>query len=126
MLSFSTFWNCHTGIACFGQVLVVFVGSTQTKDNEQIPLPDAVAGLITKGVEIIPVAMGKKFDPKELKAIASDPKAVFPQDAVDPLKRAVKKAALSPPIDRFPGKMLSHLCLPKIIFKTGKLYQFNN
>ena len=89
------------------QVLVVFVGSTQTKDDKQIPLPDAVAGLIGKGVEIIPVGMGKKFDPKELKVIASDPKAVFPQDAVDPLKRAVKKAALTPPIDQFPGKIFS-------------------
>lgn len=67
-----------------------------------------------KGVEIIPVGMGKNFDPKELKAIASDPKAVFPQDAVDPLKRAVKKAALTPPIDRFPGKISVHLWLPKI------------
>ena len=95
----------------FVQVLVVFVGSTQTKDDEQIPLPGAVAGLIAKGVEIIPVGMGKNFDPNELKAIASDPKAVFPQEAVDPLKRAVKKAALTPPKDQFPGKKIFSLCL---------------
>lgn len=88
----------------FVQVLVVFIGSTQTKDDKQIPLPGAVAGLIAKGVRIIPVGMGKNFDPNELKAIASDPKAVFPQDAVDPLKRAVKRAALTPPINQFPGK----------------------
>ena len=107
------FWNRSICIACFGQVLVVFVGSTQTKDNKQIPLPDAVAGLIKKGVEIIPVGMGKNLDPKELKAIASDPRAVFPQDAVDPLKRAIKKAALTPPIDRFPGKICFHLSAKK-------------
>lgn len=95
----------------FGQVLVVFVGSAQTKDDKQIPLPNAVAGLIAKGVEIIPVGMGKNFDPNELKAIASDPKAVFPQDAVNPLKRAVKKAALAPPKDQFPGEISFHLCL---------------
>ena len=95
----------------FRQVLVVFVGSTQTKDDKQIPLPDAVAGLTGKGVEIIPVAMGKNFDPNELKAIASDPKAVFPQDAVDPLKRAVRKAAVTPPIDQFPGNTYFNLCL---------------
>lgn len=85
--------------------MVAFVGSTQTKDNKQVPLPDAVVGLIVKGVEVIPVGIGNNYDPEELKAIASDPKAVFPQDAVDPLKRAVKKAALSPPTDVFPGKM---------------------
>ena len=90
--------------------MVVFVGSTQTKDNEQVPLPDAVAGLISKNVKIITVGMGDNFDPKELKAIASDPKAVFPQDAVDPLKSAVKKAALSLPTDIFPGKMSFITC----------------
>lgn len=96
--------------------MVVFVGSTQTKDNKQVPLPDAVAGLIVKDVEIIPVGMGNNFDPDELKAIASDSKAVFPQDAVDPLKRAVKKAALSRPIDVFPGKFLLMTVCLKISF----------
>lgn len=86
---------------------MVFVGSTQTKDNKSLPLPAAVDGLLKKGVKIIPVGMGNNFDPEELKDIASDPRTVFPQDAVDPLKRAVKKAAISPPTDGgFPGNML--------------------
>lgn len=55
--------------------------------------------------------MGNNFDPNELKAIASDPKTVFTQDAVDPLKRAVKKAALSIPTDLFPGKIPSYYWL---------------
>jgi len=86
---------------------VVFVGSTQAKDNNSIPLPAAAQGIIRKGVKVIPVGMGSSFDPEELKAIASDSRAVFPQDAVDPLKRAVKKAASPSPTDGgFPGKIL--------------------
>ena len=87
---------------------MVFVGSTQTKDN-LVPLPAAVLGLIAKGVEIIPVGMGSNYDPEELKTIASDPKNVFPQNAEDQLKRAVKKAAVSPmvqPPDPFAGTRL--------------------
>lgn len=81
---------------------MVFVGSFQTKDGKQIPLPDAVSGLIAKGVEIISVGIGENIDPRELQSIATDPKSVFHQDAIDQLKRAVKEAALKkPPV---PGK----------------------
>lgn len=86
------------------QVLVVFVGSFQTKDGEQISLTNAVLGLITKGVEIISVGIGEKIDPVELTSIATDPKYVFDQDAMDLLKRAVKDAALKKPPVTFPGK----------------------
>ncbi|XP_022806051.1 uncharacterized protein LOC111343164 [Stylophora pistillata] len=85
------------GSANVPKVLVVFVGSFQTKDGKQIPLPDAVSGLIAKGVEIISVGIGENIDPKELQSIATDPKSVFHQDAIDQLKRAVKEAALKKP-----------------------------
>lgn len=57
-----------------------------------------VEGLSEKGVTVIPVSIGNNFDPEELKTIASDSKNIFPQDAVDSVKRAVKDAAsLAPP-----------------------------
>ena len=90
----------------FLQVLVVFVGSTQTKDNKSLPLPDAVDGLAKKEVQVISVSIGDNFDPEDLKAIASDSKNIFPQDAIDSLKRAVKDAVvLSPQMGVFPGKI---------------------
>ena len=84
---------------------MVFVGSIATKDNESVPLPATVDELITGGVKIIPVGMGNSYDPAELMAISSDPRTVFPQDAVDQLKSAVKNAVLPPTDGGFPGKM---------------------
>lgn len=53
---------------------------------------------------VIPVSIGSNFDPEDLKAVASDSKNVFPQDAVDSLKRAVKDAASLAPHGVIPGK----------------------
>lgn len=47
---------------------------------------------------VIPVSIGNNFDPEELKTIASDSKNIFPQDAVDSVKRAVKDAASLAPL----------------------------
>lgn len=84
---------------------MVFVGSIATKDNESVPLPATVDELTRGGVKIIPVGMGNSYDPAELMAISSDPRTVFPQDAVDQLKSAVKNAALPFTNGGFPGKM---------------------
>ena len=105
---------------------MVFVGSIETKDNESVPLPATVEGLITGGVKIIPVGMGNGYDPVELMTIASDPRTVFPQDAVEPLKNAVKNAALPPVDGGFPGKMafpsrsnFTYICIKKCLKFTS-------
>lgn len=84
---------------------MVFVGSFQTRDNESVSSSVAANALKKEGVKIVTVAVGDKVDVAEMLPIPSDVNHVFRQDAVEPLKAAVKNAAL-PSINRgFPGKM---------------------
>ena len=77
---------------------------------------------------VIPVSIGSNFDPEDLKAVASDSKNVFPQDAVDSLKRAVKDAASLAPHGVIPGKKKKRIvfgnfllhCIPQIKENQGR------
>ena len=83
---------------------MVFVGSSQTRDNESVPSFVAADALKKEGVKIIVVGVGDKLDVKEVMRISSD-EIVFRQDAVEPLKTAVRNAALPSDNGGFPGKM---------------------
>lgn len=82
---------------------MVFVGGSQTMANESFSIPEAADRLAEQGVTVIAVGMGPNVDPAVLLAVVRDPNNLFFEDAVEPLKSAVKDAAKTDD-DGFPGE----------------------